>query len=234
MNKEQTTDDRILEVKKALKESKGKAVFITDYYMAIGLQAEIDKIDKKEWDAKTIGVKPDEDINAMEAVLKEELDKEQADKKPKYPFILAFEKADKKQRDLNEKITEMLKKLEIKYVSYPLELMRKEGLNKAIPRIIGMATADLGITEKSLNDINAYKHAEAFLDDLVHCANAPAIKTGFDKFDKALGARLEGGKALRHRSYNELGKDYFCITDSRQYGKEETRRFNIQLGNEQI
>lgn len=223
--------DFLLEVKEALKENKDKAVFITEYYMAIGLQAEIDKIDKKEWDAKTIGVKPDEDIDAMESVLKEELDKEQADKTPRYPFILAFEKADKKQRDLNEKIIEMLKKLEIKYVSNPLELMRKEGFKTAIPKIVKMATSDLGITEKSLNDINAYKHAEDFIEDLASCANAPAIKTGFEKFDEALGGGLRAGRLYGIGAITSLGKTTFAlqIADNMARKKQDVLIFSLEM-----
>ena len=199
-------------------------IFISDYEMAMGLQIAIKNAEGR---AKAIGVKDSEDVKIMEDVLA----KEQRDKLPKYPLILAFEKADKKQRDLSEKITELLDKLKIKHISYPLELIRKKGLKEAISDIVKMFEEGLGVIEKSFNDINAYKQTDSFLDAIRTSANASAIKTGFDKFDEALGGGLRAGRLYGIGAITSLGKTTFAlqIADNMARARQDVLIFSLEM-----
>ena len=144
---------------------------------------------------------------------------------------MTFDHSDKEQRYLNEKITELLKKLEIKYISYPLELMRKKGLKEAISDIVKMFKEDLGVIEKSLNDINAYKQTDSFLDAIRTSANASAIKTGFDKFDEALGGGLRAGRLYGIGAVTSLGKTTFVlqIADNMARAGQDILIFSLEM-----
>jgi replicative DNA helicase len=191
------------ELKEALKESKDKAIFFAEADIVLGIQIAMNGM---TCEPEAIGVK-DSNIAAIETALKVAL----VEKHPKYPFILTFDSSDPKERNLNEKIIKLLEQLGIKYISYPLELMRKIGFKNAIPHILAIAKDDLGIIKKSLNDINAYKQTDSFLDVIYNSANAPAIKTGFPKFDEALGGGLRAGRLYGIGAITSLGKTTFVL-----------------------
>lgn len=205
-NQDLKETNELAELKKGLEESKDKVIFFAEADIALGIEAAINQLEERKQlcTAKTIGVKDDKDIAVLKTVLEET--KEQL----KYPFILTFDDS-MQQQDLNKKIMELLGTLKIKHISYPLERMQKNGFKEAIPHIAKMAETDLGVIEKSLNDTNAHKQTGNFLEAIKKSANAPAIKTGFDKFDEALDGGLRAGRLYGIGAITSLGKTTFVL-----------------------
>jgi replicative DNA helicase len=215
-------NDPLVKIEEELNASQEKVIFLSEAINAAGIQITIKKLKKGELSV-AIGV---EDIAALQAAL-EQVKKKQ----PKYPFVLTFCDSDKKEQDLKEKIKEILNKQEIKYIEYPFELMRKKELKEAIPHLISMAKDDMGVIEKSLNDINASKQMGSFLEVISNCANAPAIKTGFDRFDEALGGGLRAGRLYGIGAITSLGKTTFAlqIADNIARSKQDVLIFSLEM-----
>jgi replicative DNA helicase len=244
------TNELLSEVKKTLREGKGKVIFIADSDMALGIQIAIDQQNKEaipvrkadldkaiiearqangiisaedskninekqaaleellpKYPAKTIGVKDVKSVEILETALKEALANKEL---PTYPFVLTF---DENQQDVNKEIMDSLDNLKIKYVSYPLVQMNKNVLKPAIADIVETLTNDEKMTEinKSLKDINAFEDTYNFIDSLRNYANSPAITTGFDKFNEALGGGLRAGRLYGVGAITSLGKTTFAL-----------------------
>jgi replicative DNA helicase len=257
------TNELLSEVKEALKESKDKVIFIADCDMAIdqqnqeaiaaksndlkealakqkksgalseedreriaALKTELEEALPK-YPAKTIGVKSVKDVKILETALEEAASNKEL---PTYPFVLTF---DEQRQNLNKKITELLDNLKIKYVSYPLEQMRKNVLKAAIAGIIETLTNNDKMAEinKSLKDINAFEESNNFLDSLSKYATSPAIKTGFDKFDEALGGGLRAGRLYGLGAITSLGKTTFAlqIADNIAMAGQDVLIFSLEM-----
>jgi replicative DNA helicase len=215
------TNELVEELKKEMEEGKGKVIFLAEEDTALGIHAAINQLvadQNQPLAAKAIGVS---DISAKEAVLKE----------AKEPLILIFDSSDKREQELNKKIRDILETLKIKCIPYPLEWLQKKGFKKEIPNIVKMVNDDLGVIEKSLNDINAHKQTEKFLENIMNNANAPAIKTGFPKFDEALGGGLRAGRLYGIGAITSLGKTTFAlqIADNMARAGQDVLIFSLEM-----
>jgi replicative DNA helicase len=202
MDNTKTSDDK----NHAMLKSQVEVIFLAEKSVAEVFEIAIRQIkeEKQLCNAIAIGIK-ETDIVLKE--FKKEIEKITY----KQPFVLVFDNS-KQQQNINKRVMELLKMLEIEHVSIPFAPMREKGFKVAILDITKMADkCEFGVVNKSLNDNNAYKQTEAFIENLASCANAPSIKTGFDKFDEALGGGLRAGRLYGIGAITSLGKTTFAL-----------------------
>jgi replicative DNA helicase len=224
---QQNIDAKTNDLKEALaKKRESGALSEEERENIVALKTELEEALPK-YPAKTMGVKSVEDIEILKLVLKEAVANKEL---PTYPLVLTF---DERQQNINKKITKSLDNLKIKYVSYSLKQMRKNVLKAAIAGIIETLTNNDKMVEinKSLKDINAFEESSNFIDSLSKYATSPAIKTGFDKFDEALGGGLRAGRLYGLGAITSLGKTTFAlqIADNIAMAGQDVLIFSLEM-----
>ena len=159
----------------------------------------------------------------------------EAKEKSALKLVLVFDNSEEGQKLKNTLKTD-LESFNYDFIVADWEDIKRSGdIKKAIDQAKERVKNILTI-KKAIEGMNAAKSFEEFLRYIEDSANIPPIKTGFDKFDEALGGGLRGGRLYAIGAISSLGKTTFAlnVADNIAVTGRDVLIFSLEMGKNEL
>lgn len=146
-------------------------------------------------------------------------------------LVLAFDSTDEGQK-LKNTLKSYLKGFKYDFIVVDWQDLERSGnINGAVAKAKERVN-NIGIIEKEIKKMNAASNFMEYLKHIESLRDVPAIKTGFNRFDEALGGGLRGGRLYAIGAISSLGKTSFAlnIADNIAYTGRDVLIFSLEMG----